>query len=239
MKDNEIEVELVISRYNESLEWLNKKPFCNYHHTIYNKGNDLKFCVNSKTLNIIPLKNIGRESHTYLKHIKLRYKTLSKLTVFLPGSLNGNLNKMNKAIYILKLYEKNKSLVSTMIGLYYNNGIQIDLNNFKIDYWCSKLKKEIYTDENSIIEKCKIRPFGKWHKHVFGDIVTKIVPYGGVFSISKTDIIQHPKKRYKILLKILENTNSSNPEEGHYIERSWESIFYPLCSNSQIIKSKY
>ncbi len=244
------DVELVISRHNENLDWLNTEPFCNYYHTIYNKGNDINdknndkknnnnFKTNSKTLNVINIENIGRESHTYLKHILLRYDHLSELTLFLPGSLNKNLNKLEKAKTILKLYETNKSYVSTMIGVYYNNTIQKDLNDFKIDYWCSKLKKELYTDENSIIKPCIIRPFGNWHKHVFGDIPTYIVPYGGVFSVSKQDITQHPIKRYKTLFKILEDTNSSNPEEGHYFERSWESVFYPLSSNSQMIITKY
>jgi hypothetical protein len=234
------DIELVISRYNENLNWLKEEPFCNYHHTIYNKGKSLSFFTNSKTLNVIPLENIGRESHTYLSHIKKRYKTLSKLTLFLPGSLNQNINKLNKALYILNLYESNKKIVTTMIGVYYNNGIEKNLDSFKIDYWCSKIKKEIYTDENSIIKPCSIRPFGSWHRHVFGnEIHSHIIPYGGVFSVSKSDILQHSKKRYKTLLTILKNTKSSNPEEGHFFERSWESVFYPLNKNSQIIYSKY
>jgi hypothetical protein len=237
--ENNKNIELVISRYNEKLEWLNNEPFCNYYHTIYNKGNNTNFVTNSKTLNVIPLKNIGRESHTYLSHITLRYNNLSNLTLFLPGSLNGNLNKIDKAKHILKLYEQNHLLVSTMIGVYYENGLVNELNNFKIDYWCSKIKREIFTDKNSIIQQCSIRPFGNWHKHVFGNINTHIVPYGGVFSVSKKDIKKHSKKRYQTLLQILENTNSSNPEEGHFFERSWESVFYPLEIDSQIIKTTY
>lgn len=235
----EIEIELVIARYNEKLEWLNKEPFCNYYHTIYNKGNDLNFCSNFKTLRTISLNNIGRESHTYLSHIILRYDTLPKLTIYLPGSLDKNLNKLEKAKYILNLFEKNNKHVSTMIGVYYKNGIQQELNEFKINYWCSKIKKEKYTNDNSVLELCKIRPFGNWHKHVFGDIDTHIISYGGVFSISKEDIIQHKKKRYVKLLKIFEIEKSSNPEVGHYFERSWESVFYPLGKNSQIYCSKY
>jgi hypothetical protein len=234
-----IDVELVISRYTENLNWLQQEPFCNYYHTIYNKGLDSKFNVNFKTLSVISLNNIGRESHTYLKHITLRYNNLPKLTIFLPGSLNENLNKMEKAKQILKLYEEHKHVNSTMIGVYYNLGLENELSDFKIDYWCSKSKREIYSNENSIIKNCPIRPFGIWHKHVFGNIKPHIVPYGGVFSVSKNDITQHKIKRYETLLKILENTKSSNPEEGHYFERSWESVFYPLGENSKIIKTSY
>ncbi len=234
-----IEVELVISRYNEHLDWIHKEPFCNYYNTIYNKSFDSNFCVNFKTLDVISIRNVGRESHTYLKHITLRYDNLAKLTLFLPGSLNKNLNKFEKAKEILRLYETNKEIVSTMIGVYYNRGVEKELNEFKIDYWCSKIKQGKYTDENSVIDQCQIRPFGKWHQHVFGNITPHIVPYGGVFSVSKNDIVQHKKKRYEILFKILDDTNSTNPEEGHYFERSWESVFYPLSEDSQIIKAKY
>ena len=237
--NNTKNIELVISRYNENIEWLKEEPFCNYYHIIYNKGNDLNFFSNFKTLRVVSLENIGRESHTYLSHIVLNYDNLAKLTIFLPGSLNKNINKMEKAKHILNLFENNKKYVSTMIGIYYKNGIQDDLNEFKINYWCSKLKKEKYTDNQSLLSICKIRPFGNWHKYVFDNINSHIVPYGGVFSISNEDIIQHKKKRYLQLLEIFKIEKSSNPEVGHYFERSWESVFYPLGKNSQIVYSKY
>jgi hypothetical protein len=50
--------------------------------------------------------------------------------------------------------------------------------------------------------------------------------YWGVFSIDKRDIIQHPITRYIALINQV-NT-SSNPEVGHYLERSWCAIFYPM-----------
>ncbi len=231
-------IELVISRHNESLEWLKKEPFCNYYQTIYNKGNDTNFYINFKTLDVIPLNNIGRESHTYLKHIILRYETLPKLTLFLPGSLDKNENKYLKAKYILSNYEKDQIPCTTMIGVY-NENMMETLENFNIEYWCSKKKIEKFTGINSILDSCTIRPFGKWHKHVFGDIKLRIIPYGGVFSVSLNDIKQHKKKRYQILLEIMEYENSSNPEVGHYMERSWESVFYPLGEDSRIIKTAY
>ena len=49
---------------------------------------------------------------------------------------------------------------------------------------------------------------------------------GGVFSIDKRDIIQHPIERYLNLRNVVRI--HSNPEVGHYIERSWGAIFYPL-----------
>ena len=51
---------IVIARYNENVEW--SKQFSNV--IIYNKGTSLKGDYNE-----ILLKNVGREGHTYYKHI--------------------------------------------------------------------------------------------------------------------------------------------------------------------------
>ena len=48
----------------------------------------------------------------------------------------------------------------------------------------------------------------------------------------KKDIIQHPVERYQTLLNTV--NNHSNPEAGHYIERSWGVIFYPLVNTIKI-----
>ena len=56
---------LIIARYNENLEWLEK--YQDFKIIIYNKGQKLK---KNRLFNIIDLKNIGRESHTWLYHIE-------------------------------------------------------------------------------------------------------------------------------------------------------------------------
>jgi hypothetical protein len=53
----------------------------------------------------------------------------------------------------------------------------------------------------------------------------KVVNYSGIFGIGKKHIIQHPKAYYEKLIQEL-NTHS-NPEVGHYFERSWAAIFHP------------
>ena len=50
--------------------------------------------------------------------------------------------------------------------------------------------------------------------------------YYGIFSIHRNDIIQHNVSRYETIIKEL--SDHSNPEVGHYIERSWCAIFHPL-----------
>ena len=68
-----MDVELVIARYNENLDWLKKIPK-NIKITIYNKGkHDISYPIKS-----IP--NVGKESNTYLYHIIKNYNNLSKNT---------------------------------------------------------------------------------------------------------------------------------------------------------------
>jgi hypothetical protein len=52
------------------------------------------------------------------------------------------------------------------------------------------------------------------------------ITFYGIFSIDKRDIIQNTVEHYKRFLELV-NTHS-NPEAGHYIERSWSAIFHPL-----------
>ena len=80
-----------------------------------------------------------------------------------------------------------------------------------------------------------IRPFGKWYKYNFDNIIVNFVCYWGIFSLDKRDIIQHPINRYINLINQL--NSSSNPEVGHYIERSWAAIFHPMNYTKLIIKN--
>ena len=82
------------------------------------------------------------------------------------------------------------------------------------------------------LRKSRIRPYGNWYNYFFGNIQTHWVTFWGIFSIDKKDIIQHPIERYQLLLNTV--NNHSNPEAGHYIERSWGVIFYPLIHTNKI-----
>ena len=76
-------IEIVISRYNENLEWLNYEPFNKYKNIIYNKGPNDDFCK-TNNIKVFNLENIGRCDHTYLFHIIENYDNLADITVFLP-----------------------------------------------------------------------------------------------------------------------------------------------------------
>lgn len=67
---------IIVARYNERIEWT--KQFTNVF--IYNKGSELH------DASYIPLKNVGREGHTYYKYICDNYENLADYTIFLQGN---------------------------------------------------------------------------------------------------------------------------------------------------------
>jgi Protein of unknown function (DUF3431) len=228
-----MKIELVIARYNEPLLWLLEKPFNQFPNTIYNKGNNESFVINENNMAIISLKNVGRESESYLQHVILRYNSLADLTIFLPGSLDANGNKYRKAIYILTHLVS----ASTFIGINHQPSLKTDLYDFTLDEWSCRTSTNAKQNSESKLTPSEIRPFGKWYEHHFPKLKTHLAPYGGVFSVYIQDIKQHPVERYKTLIKDLQV--SSNPEAGHYFERSWEAVFGPLGKNTVYIPSTY
>jgi len=233
IKDNNIDtdlinsskpVELVIARYNENLEWLNNAPFRKYPVIIYNKGVNNNFNAESKDVRIEKLQNVGKCDHTYLYHIINNYDNLADVTVFLPGSAHMK-EKMKKTKRIMNELENNNNNNSVFLGSSMND-VKTQLYNFKLDEWKTSNKENFNQNHESKLYLAYKRPFGKWFESKFGSIQIQHVSYGGIMAISKQHILQHSKNYYQTLIKELDN--HSNPEAGHYIERSWEAVFYPM-----------
>ena len=101
-----------------------------------------------------------------------------------------------------------------------------------LDNWKSTDKNNLLLNSELALQKSEIRPYGKWYTYFFGNIQAHWTTMCGIFSIDKRDITQHPVERYQKLLQTV--NNHSNPETGHYIERSWCAIFYPLKYTNKI-----
>jgi len=80
-------VDMVIARYKESIDWLQRYADYNFRDIIvYNKGpNDGKCELKGKQCKQITLKNEGRCDHTYLYHIIHNYDNLADVTIFTKG----------------------------------------------------------------------------------------------------------------------------------------------------------
>ncbi len=200
-----MDTQIVVSRYNENIDWLT--PFKNIT-IIYNKGNNN---IDSNIFNIVNLKNVGRESHTYLYHIINNYEKLAYNTIFFQGNINDH-----------KILELNDYINNNNMTAHFEN---IPLYKFKnkIEHK-SKWEKEY---NNGLMLKESLTPY-EWLKDVLGIVFEENVDnikviWGANFAVTKDLIKSKPKSFYENILRYIEY--HKNPELGHYIERSWYIFF--------------
>ena len=205
---------MVVARYNERLEWLKDEPFSKYKVLVYNKGINEDFYNVGEVEN---LPNVGREGHTYLYHIVKHYDNLNDITIFFPGSLNLP-HKLEKGLKTIREIEKTKQAVCV------TDSTDVDsLYDFTISNYASTSNENLSMNDESNLELASIRPFGEWSKSKFKPNAHTHFSNHGILSVSKKDVYQRPKSFYEDLLEELSHT--SNPEVGHYVERSWQPIF--------------
>jgi hypothetical protein len=225
-----LDITIVVSRYNENLEWINKEPFNRYPIICYNKGDNNNFNILSPH-KVINLPNIGKCDHTYLYHIINNYDNLSEYIIFLPGS-NDLHYKLLKSKNLINHIEYYKELVN--IGTL-TNSIKNKFYNFKINSYKTTYTNNYILNNNTEIQKSELRPFGLWYENHFKNLEITFHTWWGIFALSKEIIHQYPKTYYEKFLN--EFKDYSNPEVGHYIERSWFAIFHPF--NCKLINHQY
>jgi hypothetical protein len=207
-------IELVISRYQENLDWINELPQnLQSNITIYNKG-DNEINLDAK---IIKLPNYGRESHTYLYHVINNYNNLADFTFFLPGSVKSRDYKWKQLQTILNNLDNSSLIVCSD-----TKNVVKDSYDFKIDKWEVTNPENRKKNSSDNLVPAGIRPYGKWFKSHFPNEEIKCISYNGVMLVKKEDILKRSKEFYMNLFKehLFENT-----EVVHYSERSWKNIF--------------
>ncbi len=185
---------IIVARYNEDITWTKEFP----NVKIYNKGSKL-----GDEYNEICLSNVGREGHTYYKHICDNYDNLEDYTIFLQGYPFDHSPNIIPNLY---KYINNKDLNIEFEFL--SEGI----HNSTLDTECNRYWqcKNIHEDwmrvfgTNSIDNEC-----------IFGA--------GAQFIVSKNSILKNPKSFYENIVKMLEYT--VDPLEGYNIERFHKYIF--------------
>jgi hypothetical protein len=229
--ENKSDIQLVISRYAEKLNWLNDEVFNRYPNIIYNKGSNDDYTTNANTISTVNVENVGRCDHTYLYHIINNYDNLANITVFLPGSLDMQ-HKYEKAKRILEETEQNGNPV--WIG-FMHDSVKTDMYGFQLDDWQASQEINKSANPETKLELSEERPFGKWMDKNFPGVDATKISYWGMFCVSREEVLQHPKQYYSDLIKQLET--SSNPEVGHYFERGWEAVFHTLSPKTKFIQN--
>ena len=220
VEEGDDDINLIVSRYKEDISWTDDPPFNKYKVVCYNKGDDLPKCKAPKC-KVISLPNIGRCDHTVLHHIITNYDNLAKISVFLPASCLDK-HKIKTTFKLMYLVEKTQTTV--LLGKLYDS-VSAELGRLFINKHVATNEVNQKANPETILLPCPIRPFGRWYEAMFGQLVSKVVCYFGVFAVAREHIIQHPKEHYEKLIKFVDN--HSNPEAGHYMERSWGAIFAP------------
>ena len=241
-KFNKNEIELVVARYNENIQWV---LAYNDIATIYNKGNKINLLFN----NIVNLDNIGREGHTYLYHIINKIDNISNQTTFCQGDpfehnetiLYGIDNyiyfdavqplglRYLKIYNIPPIYIENKFKMRTKYGLEYLI-INVDKNHnyLKPNFFNDLGVKNVINQYNERFPHCKSlfenflnRSQFPITKHL--DVVR--FTFCGLFSVSKKNVLKYDINVYKNLLAELISYNLQGGENGYILERLWLYIF--------------
>lgn len=218
-------IQIVVSRFNENTNWIHEPPFNKFPILMYEKGpQTCTFCEPPKCKKK-KLPNIGRCDHTYLYYIIEHYDILPDIIIFLPGSVKIPY-KYERALFFLSVAENSTEAVDKL----YDKNPEIDykrdsnLYGFYLDSYTGVASENNKINKNSKLKKSSIRPFGKWFEHHFSkDTKINDIWYSGVLITTRERIRKNPKSFYKKLIK--EFSNSSDPEVGHYMERSWFTIF--------------
>jgi len=218
-------INIIISRYNEDLNWLNEYPFNEFKVIVYNKGVNDDYLKSPNIIKTIKLPNVGRECHTFLYHIIENYDNLADITIFLSGSIN-NSNKYYRSIDLINSVKKSKNTVFSCLPSYLKVFLDYDSHNFKINSYLSSDSNNKTINNDSSIKFSEIRPYGEWYKSTFkNNEENKCYSLNSIFAVSKKNILQKPKYYYENLITQL--NDHPNPEAGHFFERSWYAIFYP------------
>lgn len=204
---------LVISHYNESLDWINDYDFSNFNVKIYTKGGK---DIHIDNCECIHLPNVGRESHTYMKYIVDNYDSLPDVTMFTAASFR----KHRVRVYKFNMVYANH-MQSKMLGYY-------GFTQKSYEHYDFELK--LYTNDDNITKElipAKISPLGKWFEKYIHEDFTKSfrdgISFNSIFAASKEGILNHPKSKYEELL--LQTGVGCDTEVGHYMERSFPSLF--------------
>lgn len=239
----EFSCDMVIAMYKEPLTWLKNYEKMEYNFRnifLYNKNHEannktsqeLHCSMKGKECVKINLLNEGRCDHTYLYHIIHHYDTLADVTIFTKGSSDLQRERAKLNFITKKVFETKRSVFSVnRLSTY----VHVELQNFKMDYYTASHLSNRNIDKTTInifsgkLKPSQPRPFGNWYKQNFPNINILDVSFAAVMAISKEHIKQHPKKYYIDFIKQLEG--HPNPEVGHYFERAWLAVFFPIPDN--------
>ena len=213
---------VIITRYNEKIDWLNYIIDSVDQIIVYNKGsnNDLfkNFTPPPKVV-IVNLPNVGRIDHTLAHYILENWNNLPDTLISLPASVlmcakKGHyLNAMRKRFDIVK--EKYNGFYSPRYHKVNPEIFNYTIDNYQAEGYCNK--------NNNPFIKSEYPDFVSWKKALIDDRPIRYIGMRGMFVVSRENINHIKKSIYENLLNSL--SVGDNIENGHFAERIWAHLF--------------
>lgn len=215
---NKEPLDVVIAHYKEDLSWVDTDLPSNCRIFIYTKSDQKPNCKRKYIHEYLP--NVGRDMNTHLHHIIKYYdKPMNENIIFLPGSSDLFIKKINLYLLMHNIgkYDFNNCTLT-------NNYFVKNTDNFFMEIWkkngyCSSYKNNRH--KNCTLIKYKFENFDEFKKYF--NLQVDYYSWAGM-NLIKSKIIHNREKEYYIQLYNIVN-NGDNVLNGHFIEKSWYSIF--------------
>jgi hypothetical protein len=244
---------IVISRYNENLNWVNELLKHKWIHKIiiYNKGRrNINQFTDSRVI-IYSVKNLGREGGTYLDYIINNYYDLPTNLWFTqadpfehsPDFLHFFEEKIKnkytiKPIQSLTIRWKKECNIPPDHYIKNNNCYNIDKYRC-IDYFIKSDNLQVIGHSNFYdygVEWTYNQFINKYKTNkIFDYLCNKInikkpkniisLIWSACFFVKKKSILRHPKEVYIKLKNFLLETDTQGSFQGYILERFWPYLF--------------
>ena len=212
-------IEFVVARYLEDVGWLNEwVPFVE-KITVYDKSPEPMVSSHPK-ITVVPLPNVGRESHTYAHHFTEHHGDLCDIVVCTQGRYDDHLSKGEFDAMV-----RGKEQATA-------NGLDVGWSKCPMMHfgWTSDAN---YQPQHTHYQTQPMRPanmsMGKYFlKYIADDLLPEDQLkwwLGGIFRIPRDNITRHSADKYRAIRDTLDA--GPNPETGHMMERFWRSLLIP------------
>ena len=214
--------EVVVVRYNEDLNWIEKEFGAKAKVTIYNKGiQDLDYLPSN--YNLVNIANVGYLGGTYLFHIAENYPNFSNRVLFLQGwPYDSALLKLP----MLKYSYTSETSCPSVIGECMKTSIH------KEDMFLSNInwKQSKYKNFDQIEYNLTSYAQEFVNKSIEGSD-TILVPYAALFAVDRDKILANSLEYYAKRLPLFDKRY---PIVDHFQERLSDLDFYDINNSFKI-----
>lgn len=210
-----VELEVVVARYREAVNWTRKLPG-GTRVTIYDKGGDLS-AARFPWARVRALENVGREAHSYIHHILTRWDELAELTLFSQGHPFDHAWDLHR---VARAVVAGRETVSGFRWL----GHILDTDDAR--------GRRLFTRWSKNEDRRELR-VDLFHEALFGAPAPDLVHFciGAQFIVSAGAVRGRPRAFWQRALELA----VSFPDAGHCFERLWDRIFGYLAIDPAVL----